>query len=147
MRTLLSNDLRGYTYQIKPSLSHLNITISLNTTVSSTLNNLTFTPNERLANLLFHIYIRVWIEKFIDWKIHMMSSYLLLMDFLTHEIKALQHCWKKCMDCKENMIKNIRIWTFSLTQIHTHTHTHIWLIDCLILTAFQPVHGNFMPLV
>ena len=43
-----------------------------------------------------------WAEKFIRWKIHMMTSYLWLMTFLINGIQALQHQWKKCVDCKGN---------------------------------------------
>ena len=37
-------------------------------------------------------------EKYEGWKVHMKTSHLLLMIFLTNEIQALQHQWKKCVD-------------------------------------------------
>ena len=44
--------------------------------------------------LYIYIYIGGWVEKFLDWKVLMMTSYLLLMTFLTNGIQVLQHRWK-----------------------------------------------------
>ena len=41
-------------------------------------------------------------EKFISWKVHMITSYLLLMNFFNNGIQALQHRWKKCVTRKED---------------------------------------------
>ena len=35
----------------------------------------------------------------------MMTSYLLLMTFLTKEIQVLQHWWKKCVDRKVDNVE------------------------------------------
>ena len=38
------------------------------------------------------------------WKVHMMTSYLLLKTFLVNGIKILQHQLKKCVDHKEDYV-------------------------------------------
>ena len=41
----------------------------------------------------------------INRKVHMMTSYFLLMTF-TNRIQAQQHRWKKIMECKGDSVKN-----------------------------------------
>ena len=37
------------------------------------------------------------------WNVHMMTSYLLMMTFLTNGIQTLQHRWKKCVICSHSL--------------------------------------------
>ena len=46
-----------------------------------------------------YVYISV------GWKVHMIASYLPLMNFLTNGIQAVQHCWKKFVDNKGNYVE------------------------------------------
>ena len=62
--------------------------------------------------------------------IHIMTSYLLLMTFLTNRIQILQQRWQKCVDCKGDYVENkphlvtfhesilVSLWTFQLTLVH-----------------------------
>ena len=53
----------------------------------------------------YTLTVRVWVEKFIGWKFHMMMS---SMTFFTNEVEALQHSWNKCVHHKQdNSKKNL----------------------------------------
>ena len=53
----------------------------------------------------FSSWLYVFRTMSVGWKVHMKMSYLLLMSFLTNEIQALKHQWKKCMNSKRDYLE------------------------------------------
>ena len=51
------------------------------------------------------LLIEGWAEKLMSLKVYMMSSYQLLMTFLTSGIQAFQYHLKKCVDRKGGYVK------------------------------------------
>ena len=50
-------------------------------------------------------YIREWAEKWVDRKIHMMTTYLMMMTVFINGIQALQHRRKECVIRKGDDVK------------------------------------------
>ena len=84
------------------------------------------------------------------WKVHMMTSCLLLLTFLTNGIQSLQHQWKKCENQKETILKNsshlipfyerilVSLWIFQPNLIKFCISFFIW-VKC---TCAMKMLGN-----
>ena len=49
--------------------------------------------------------IREWAERWVDRKIHLMTTYLMMMTVFINGIQALQHRWKECVNRKGDNVK------------------------------------------
>ena len=84
----------------------------------------------------------------VSWKVHVMTSYLLLMTFLTNKIQVLQHQWKKYVDCKGVYVQNkshlvtfhenilVSLWTFQPTLIYIYIYIYICIVCVCCVTMY-----------